>query len=66
MSLWHSFMHQHYGRMMKILMKIYEDKLQVDVLEELKQVLSEQKYNHIANLLEKNIISANPPAYRIF
>lgn len=66
MSLWHAFVNEQYGRMTKILQKLYEDKYQRDVLEELQHVVKEKKWDHVNNVIQKLITSANPTGYRPF
>lgn len=66
MTLWYSYRHQHYGRMMKCLQKIYEEKLQRDVLDEQRLVANELKMNHICTLLHRTAVTANPLTYRLF
>lgn len=66
LSLWHAFLNQHYGRMTKILQKMYEEKPQREILEELQLVVRVSKWDHIDDVLQKIIVSANPPAYRLF
>lgn len=66
LSLWHAFLNQHYGRMTKILQKMYEEKPQREVLEELQLVSKANKWDHISDALQKIIVSANPAGYRFF
>lgn len=66
LSLWHAYLNQHYGRMTKILQKMYEEKPQREVLEELQLVAKANKWDHISDALQKIIISANPSGYRLF
>lgn len=66
LSLWHAYLNQHYGRMMKILQKMYEEKPQREVLEELQLVARANKWDHISDALQKIIVSANPAGYRLF
>lgn len=65
-SLWHAYSNQHYGRMTKILQKMYEEKPQREFLEELQLVAKASKWDHISNALQKIIVSANPAGYRLF
>lgn len=59
-------MHQQYGRMAKILYKQFEEKPQKDILEELRHVVTEQKWHHISNAIEIMLISNYPNDYRLF
>lgn len=66
LSLWHAFLNRHHGRMTKILQKMYEEKPQREVLEELQLVAKAKKWDHISDALQKIIVSANPAGYRLF
>lgn len=59
-------MNQQYGRMVKVLQKMYEDKIQKDILEELQNVVMERKWGHINRALQKIVLMTNPPGYRLF
>lgn len=65
-SLWHSFNLNYYGRMTKYLIKIYDEKLQSDALEELKLIAEEKEWKHISTALGKMVITSNPADYRLF
>lgn len=52
--------------MMKCLQKLYDEKLQRDVLEEQRLVADENKMGHISTLLQRAMVTANPTAYRLF
>lgn len=52
--------------MVKTLQKMYEDKIQKDVLEELQYVVTEKKWGHINRALQKIVLMTNPPGYRLF
>lgn len=52
--------------MAKILQKMYEEKPQREVLEELLLVVKENKWDHAGDIIQKNIIFANPSGYRLF
>lgn len=64
--MWHAYLNQHYGRMAKILQKMYEDKPTQETLEELSRVVKENKWDHIDGLLRKIIIYSFPAGYRLF
>lgn len=66
LSLWHAYLNQHYGRMSKILQKMYEEKPQREILEELQLVAKTNKWDHISDALQKIIVFANPAGYRLF
>lgn len=65
-ALWHAFVNEHYGRMTKILQKIYEDKYQREILDELQHVVKEKKWDHVHSALQKIVVTANPGGYRPF
>lgn len=66
LSIWHAFTLKHYGRMVKYLGKLYEEKLSRDVLEEQIRVVAEKKWPHIEKLLNKVVVTSNPQGYRLF
>lgn len=65
-NLWHAYLNEQYGRMTKILQKIYEEKPQRDVLDELQFVVNELKWDHIYDAIQKKIIFDFPNGYRLF
>lgn len=66
LSLWHAYLNQHYGRMTKVLQKIYEEKPQREILEELQVVAKELKWDHIDEAVQRKIIFDFPTGYRLF
>lgn len=65
-SIWHAYGLKQYGRMLKYLGKLYEEKLSREIVEEQARVVSERKWPHIEELLNKVIITSNPQGYRRF
>ena len=65
-GVWHAFLSHQSGRLVKYLQKMYEDKLQRDILEEIQQVVLEKEWNHINDALSRIIVTANPQNYRMF
>lgn len=65
-TLWHSFIHQHYGRMIKNLYKQFDDKPQKDILDEIRLIVGAQNWPHITNAIENFLISNYPNDYRLF
>lgn len=63
--MWHAYSHKHYGRMINYLGKLYDDKLQRDVLEELIIVVGKMEWLHITSMLQTSAVSANPMSYRL-
>jgi tripeptidyl-peptidase II len=64
--IWQSYNRQHYGRLLKYLQKLYDDKLNRDVLEEMLAVVELKEWDHIRLQLSRTIVSANPQSYRAF
>lgn len=58
-------MKQHYGRMAKILQKMFEEKSQKEIMEEMQSVVRVNHWNHIGDILQK-MITAFPSGYRLF
>lgn len=65
LSLWHAHLKQHNGRMAKIVQKMYEEKNQKEIMEEMQYVVRANKWNHIGDILQK-VITAFPASYRLF
>ncbi|XP_055380292.1 tripeptidyl-peptidase 2 [Condylostylus longicornis] len=65
-TAWHGYINLRFGNMMKIIQKMYDDKLNREYLEELCSISESKKWNHIVDILKKTIISANPNGYRPF
>jgi len=66
LPIWQSYTRQQQGRMLKYLQKLYEDKLQRDVLEEMLAIADTKKWHHICLMLKRTAISANPQGFRVF
>lgn len=64
--MWHAYSKQQYGRMTKLLQKMYEEKNQRDYLEELQHVVKAKEWNHIDDVLQKVIVFAYPSNFRLF
>lgn len=52
--------------MLKLLQKMYDDKQQRAVLDELRYVADAMEWKHIAKQLERYSVVANPPNYTMF
>lgn len=50
----------------KYLLKIYDDKQQKEILEEMKLMALENNWPHVAKAFSKTIVSANPASVRLF
>ncbi|KAG5677346.1 hypothetical protein PVAND_007111 [Polypedilum vanderplanki] len=66
LPIWQSYTSRHHGRLLKYLQKLYEDKLQRDVLDEILAVCELKSWDHISVLFKKIAVTANPQNYRIF
>lgn len=66
LTIWHGYVFKQYGRMLKGLTKLYDEKYQRDVLEEIRLLVGELNYVHIQKIMRSIITSANPPTYRLF
>jgi tripeptidyl-peptidase II len=65
-SIWHAFVSKQYGRMAKFLQKLYDEKQQREVLEEIQNIVKQKEWDHICKVLNKMIVTANPQNYRPF
>lgn len=65
-SIWHAYALKQYGRMLKYLGKLYEEKLSREILEEQARVVAERQWPHVEQLLNKVIVTSNPQGYRLF
>lgn len=67
MNVWHAYSQQHWGRLAKHLNKLYEEKQQKEVLQEMKLVFEQElKWEHARRYLDKLTVTANPQGYRLF
>lgn len=57
---------QQYGRMLKVLQKMNEEKQQKDYLEEMQLVAKAKNWDHVTDILQKVTVSAHPANYRLF
>ncbi|XP_067632305.1 tripeptidyl-peptidase 2 isoform X2 [Eurosta solidaginis] len=65
-TLWHAFANSQYGRMYKILQKMYDEKRQRDIQDELNLVAGALEYAHLQTAIQRITISAYPNNFRIF
>lgn len=65
-SIWHAFTNRHHGRYAKFLLKVYDEKLNKDVLEELSLIARAKEWKHLSEQIERQIVSANPGGFRPF
>jgi tripeptidyl-peptidase II len=52
--------------MAKFLQKLYDEKQQREVLEEIQNIVKQKEWDHICKVLNKMIVTANPQNYRPF
>lgn len=52
--------------MMKVLQKMNEEKQQKDYLDEMQLVARAKNWDHVADILQKVVVSAHPANYRLF
>ncbi|KAG8330127.1 tripeptidyl-peptidase II Tpp2 [Homalodisca vitripennis] len=64
--VWHACVHQHYGRMLKVLAKLAEDKPSKDLEEATVWAMKQLGWQHAADLLSSTTPARYPPAYRPF
>lgn len=65
-AIWHSFVKQQYGRYLKYILKLQEDKPTEDIERRVIEVCQELKWKHLVNYLERMLPSKYPNAYRPF
>lgn len=66
MVIWHSYQCKHNGRLLKALLKMYDDKANKLVLGEIQAVTDELQWTHISKQLERLIVGAYPINYPLF
>jgi hypothetical protein len=64
--IWQSYIAEQHGRLLKHLQKLYEDKLNREVIEEIMAVAEARQWDHITRLLKRVVVTANPQTYRLF
>lgn len=65
-SIWHAYTNRHYGRYVKFLLKVYDEKWNKDVLEELSSIARKKEWRHLSEHIDRQIVSANPGGFRPF
>ncbi|CAD7013538.1 unnamed protein product [Ceratitis capitata] len=56
-SLWHAYANAHYGRMHKILQKMYEEKRHRELQEEFYLVAGALEYGHLQTVVQRNTVA---------
>ncbi|XP_066157913.1 tripeptidyl-peptidase 2 isoform X2 [Euwallacea fornicatus] len=65
-AIWHSFLKRHYGRLLKYLLKLQEDKPTEELEKKIVEICQELKWTHIVDYLLRQLPSRFPTAYRPF
>ncbi|GJQ85876.1 hypothetical protein Trydic_g15333 [Trypoxylus dichotomus] len=65
-ALWHSVTKKQYGRALKYLMRIQEEKSSKDIEERIVDVCRMSCWNHLVLYLQRNILSKFPTAFKPF
>lgn len=65
-AIWQSYVKQHYGRLLKYLLKLQDDKPNEDLERRIIDIYRELKWNHIVDYMERQLPSKYPIAYRPF
>ncbi|XP_004536799.1 tripeptidyl-peptidase 2 isoform X2 [Ceratitis capitata] len=66
LSLWHAYANAHYGRMHKILQKMYEEKRHRELQEEFYLVAGALEYGHLQTVVQRNTVTSYPNSFRVF
>lgn len=66
LPVWHAYIRQHHGRLLKFLQKLYEEKMQREVLDEILAVADANKWTHVCSMLGRVAVSANPHSFTNF
>ncbi|KAF7287504.1 hypothetical protein GWI33_001464 [Rhynchophorus ferrugineus] len=65
-AIWHSFVKHQYGRLLKYILKLQEDKPNEEVEKRIIEICQELEWKHIVIYLERMLPSKYPNAYRPF
>lgn len=65
-SIWHSFTNKQYGRLLKYLLKLQEDKTQKEIEERIIEFSQVVEWKHVSKHLLRNLPSKFPNAYKPF
>lgn len=65
-TLWHAYANAQYGRMYKILQKMYEEKRSRDILEEFSSLAGALEFGHVQKVIQRMTVTAYPHSYRVF
>lgn len=65
-GLWHASVHEHYGRMLKYLQKLQEDKSQKEIEEKIIEVCQVLGWTYLVKHLQRSLPSKFPTSYKPF
>ncbi|KAH1023665.1 hypothetical protein HUJ04_012827 [Dendroctonus ponderosae] len=65
-AIWHAFVNQHYGRLLKFMFKMQEDKSSEELERRIIDICQELKWKHVVEYLERGLPSKFPNSYRPF
>ncbi|CAH1153592.1 unnamed protein product [Phaedon cochleariae] len=65
-SIWHAYVNNQFGRLLKYLLKMQEDKPNEDVEKKIIEYCRELKWDHVAQYLQRSLPSKFPTAYKPF
>ncbi|CAH0562147.1 unnamed protein product [Brassicogethes aeneus] len=65
-AIWHAYVNQHYGRLLKYLLKLQDEKPSKEVEEKIIEFSNLLKWNHVKNYLQKSLPSKYPGSYKPF
>lgn len=65
-AMWHATMHKHYGRLLKYLNKLFEEKPSQEIEERCIEVYSILKWNHLVRYCRRALPHKYPNAYKPF
>lgn len=66
LGVWHACVYEHYGRMLKVLFKLLEEKPCKELEEAAIWAMKQLGWQHVANIWTSTSAARYPSAYRIF
>lgn len=65
-TIWHSFVNKHYGRLLKFIMKMQEDKPSEETEKRIIEYCEKLNWDHIAQHLHRSLPSKFPSTFKPF
>lgn len=65
-AIWHSYVNQHYGKVLKFTQRLYEDKPSQELDREFIDYCTSLNWDYAAQHMLRNLPSKYPPAFRPF